>query len=126
MVCMFIQPFEYKKESMQISSLKLEVSQLQANMCSAFTDPTRILILYVLHEKPCNVTELANLIGIPQPTASRHLKVLRDHGLVQTSRSGVTITYSLVDERLIQSLEILRTVLHDTITSKANLMINNS
>jgi DNA-binding transcriptional ArsR family regulator len=69
---------------------------------------------------------LANLIGVPQPTASRHLKVLRDHGLVQTSRNGVTITYSLVDDRLIQSLEILRTVLHDTITSKANLMLEKS
>ncbi len=120
---MFIRSCEYKKEAMQINSLKLEVTQLQANMCSAFTDPTRILIIYVLHEKPCNVTELANLIGIPQPTASRHLKVLRDHGLVQTSRNGATITYSLVDDRLIQSLEILRTVLHDTITSKANLML---
>ncbi|MBK6792747.1 MAG: winged helix-turn-helix transcriptional regulator [Anaerolineales bacterium] len=123
---MFMRSCEYKKEAMQINSLKLEVTQLQANMCSAFTDPTRILIIYVLHEKPCNVTELANLIGIPQPTASRHLKVLRDHGLVQTSRNGATITYSLVDDRLIQSLEILRTVLHDTITSKANLMIENS
>ncbi len=123
---MFIQSCEYKKEPMQIHSLKLEISQLQADMCSAFTDPTRILILYVLHEKPCNVTELANLLGIPQPTASRHLKVLRDHGLVHTSRSGVTITYSLVDDRLIQSLDILRMVLHDTITSKANLMLEHS
>lgn len=123
---MFIQSCEYKKETMLINSLKLEVSQLQADMCSAFTDPTRILILYVLNDKPCNVTELANLIGIPQPTASRHLKVLRDHGLVQTSRNGVTITYSLVDERLIQSLEILRVVLHDTITSKANLMLEKN
>ncbi|MBE0672543.1 MAG: winged helix-turn-helix transcriptional regulator [Anaerolineales bacterium] len=108
---------------MQINSLKLEISQLQADMCSAFTDPTRILILYVLHETPRNVTELANLIGIPQPTASRHLKVLRDHGLVQTTRTGTTITYSLVDERLIQSLEILRVVLHDTLTLKANMML---
>lgn len=107
---------------MFINSLKLEISQLQANMCSAFTDPTRILILYVLYEAPRNVTELANLIGIPQPTASRHLKILRDHSLVQTTRNGATITYSLVDERLIQSLEIMREVLHDTITSKANLM----
>lgn len=111
---------------MSISSLKLEISHLQADMCSAFTDPTRILILYVLYEKPCHVTELATRIGIPQPTASRHLKILRDHRLVQTSRSGVTITYSLVDDRLIQSLEILRTVLHDTITSKANLMLEKS
>lgn len=107
---------------MQISSLKLEISHLQADMCSAFTDPTRILILYVLYEKPCNVNELAARIGVPQPTASRHLKILRDHGLVHTNRNGVTITYSIVDDRLIQSLEILRTVLHDTITSKANLM----
>lgn len=120
---MLIQPYEYKKETMQISSLKLEISQLQADMCSAFTEPTRILILYVLHEKSCNVTELTNLIGTPQPTVSRHLKVLRDHGLVQTCRSGATITYSLVDHRLIQSLEILRTVLHDTITSKAKLIL---
>lgn len=108
---------------MSISSLKLEISQLQADMCSAFTDSTRILILYLLHEAPRNVTEISNLIGVPQPTASRHLKVLRDHGLVQTARNGVTITYSLMDDRLIQSLEILRVVLHDTITSKANLMI---
>lgn len=111
---------------MHINSLKLEISQLQADMCSAFTDSTRILILYVLHEKPCNVNELANLIGIPQSSVSRHLKILRDRGLVQTSRSGVTITYSLVDERLIQALEILRTVLHDTIKSKADLMLESS
>jgi ArsR family transcriptional regulator len=111
---------------MHINSLKLEISQLQADMCSAFTDPTRILILYMLNEAPHNVTELANLVGIPQPTASRHLKILRDHGLVQTTRNGVTITYSLVDDRLIQSLDILRVVLHDTITSKANLMVEQN
>ena len=111
---------------MFINSLKPEISQLQANMCSAFTDPTRILILYILRDAPHNVTELANLMNIPQPTASRHLKILRDHGLVQTSRSGVTITYSLVYDRLIQSLEIMREVLHDTITSKANLMIEKN
>lgn len=79
--------------------------------------------MYLLHEAPRNVTEISNLISIPQPTASRHLKVLRDHGLVQTTRNGVTITYSLVDVRLIESLEILRVILHDTITSKANLMV---
>lgn len=111
---------------MNVNSLRVEISQLQADMCSAFTDPTRILILYLLHEAPHNVTELANIMSIPQPTVSRHLKILRDRGLVQTIRSGVTITYSLVDERLIQSLELLRVVLHDTITSKANLMLNNS
>jgi len=108
---------------MQINSLNSEISHLQADMCSAFTDPTRILILYKLHEAPRNVTELANLIGMPQPTASRQLKILRDHGLVQSIRNGTTVTYSLADERLIQSLEILRGVLHDSLISKANMML---
>lgn len=118
-----MRPHDTKKHAMNVNSFRVEITQLQADMCSAFTDPTRILILYLLHEAPHNVTELASQMNIPQPTVSRHLKVLRDHGLVQTARNGVTITYSIVDDRLIQSLEILRGVLHDTITSKANLMI---
>ncbi|MCB0103361.1 MAG: winged helix-turn-helix transcriptional regulator [Anaerolineales bacterium] len=107
---------------MNSSLFKPEISQLQADMCSVFADPIRILILYTLHESPRNVTELANRVGIPQPTASRHLKILRDHGAVQTMRNGVSVTYSLADDRMIEFLELLRVVLHDTITNKANLI----
>lgn len=121
-----MRPHDAKKHVMNVNSFRVEITQLQADMCSAFTDPTRILILYLLHEAPHNVTELASQMNLPQPTVSRHLKVLRDHGLVHTTRNGVTITYSIVDDRLIQSLEILRVVLHDTITSKANLMIEQN
>jgi ArsR family transcriptional regulator len=108
---------------MMFQSLTQEVSQLEANLCSAFSDPTRILILYALNEQPQNVTELVNQLGANQSTISRHLKVLRDHGLVQTTRQGVSITYTLADTRLIKALDILRAVLHDNLTSKANLMM---
>ncbi|MDO9301494.1 MAG: metalloregulator ArsR/SmtB family transcription factor [Anaerolineales bacterium] len=109
---------------MLFQSLTQEVSQLEANLCSAFADPTRILILYALNEQPQNVTELVNQLGANQSTVSRHLKVLRDHGLVQTTRQGVSITYTLADHRLINALDILRAVLHDNLTSKANLMVD--
>ncbi len=69
--------------------------------------------MYALNEQPRNVTELVNELGANQSTISRHLKVLRDHGLVQTTRHGVCITYALADERLIKALDILRAVLHD-------------
>jgi ArsR family transcriptional regulator len=107
---------------MLFSTLTQEVSQLEANLCSAFADPTRILILYALNEQPHNVTELAHELGISQPTASRHLKVLRDHGLVRTSRQGSSITYELIDRRLIEALDILRAVLRDSLAQKANLV----
>ena len=107
---------------MQFQPLTHEVSELEANLCYAFVDPIRILILYALNEQPHNVTELTNELGIPQSTTSRHLKVLRDHGLVRTTRHGVSIQYELTDCRLIEALNILRTVLHDQISSKADLV----
>ena len=107
---------------MQLQTLTHDVSRLEANLCNAFVDPTRLLILYALREQPHNVTQLAIELGIPQSTTSRHLKVLRDHGLVRTTRHGVTITYELSDNRLIEALNILRAVLRDQISHKANMV----
>ncbi|MGQ9834154.1 MAG: ArsR/SmtB family transcription factor [Candidatus Villigracilaceae bacterium] len=61
-------------------------------------------------------------MNITQPTASRHLKILRDRGLVRPNRQGVVIQYELNDKRLIQALDLLRSVLRDRIAYRANLM----
>ncbi len=106
--------------------LTQEVSQLEANLCSAFSDPTRILILYALNEQPRNVTELVNELAANQSTVSRHLKVLRDHGLVRTARQGTCVTYALTDKRLISALDILRAVLRDSLASRASLINNDA
>lgn len=107
---------------MLTQSLKQEISQLEADFCFALSDPTRILILYALSETPLNVTELTNELSITQPTTSRHLKVLRDRGLVNTTRQGTTITYYLSDKRLIQALDLLRSVMRDGLTQRVSLM----
>jgi ArsR family transcriptional regulator len=107
---------------MQFQPLTHEVSELEANLCYAFVDPTRILILYALSKNPHNVTELTTELDIPQSKTSRHLKVLRDHGLVRTTRQGVSILYELADERLIEALNLLRAVLRDQIAYKANMV----
>lgn len=103
-------------------TLAQEVSQLEADLCFALADPTRILILYALDEGPRNVTELTQELNISQPTASRHLKILRERGLVRPNRQGVVIQYKLNDRRLIQALDLLRSVLRDRLTYRANLM----
>ncbi|MEJ5223681.1 MAG: metalloregulator ArsR/SmtB family transcription factor [Anaerolineales bacterium] len=103
-------------------TLAQEVSQLEADLCFALADPTRILLLYALDEKPRNVTELSNELGVSQPTTSRHLKILRERGLVAFERQGTTITYKLADRRLIDALDLLRSVLRDRINYRATLM----
>lgn len=103
-------------------ALAQEISQLEADFCFALSDPTRLLILYTLADGPHNVTELANELNVIQPTASRHLKVLRERGLVNTVRQGTTVTYHLSDRRLIEALDLLRMVMRDRLAYKANLM----
>ena len=107
---------------MVASSLAQEISQLEADFCFALSDPTRILILYCLAEGARNVNQLTGELHISQPTTSRHLKVLRERGLVHAVRQGTTVTYHLSDDRLIQALDLLRAVMRDRLAHRANLM----
>jgi ArsR family transcriptional regulator len=102
--------------------LKEEVLQLEADFCAALSDPTRIFILYALSERSLNVTELTNELGIPQPTISRHLKVLRERGLVFTERQGTVVIYHLMDRRVIQAMDLLRSAMRDRLTQRASIV----
>jgi len=104
------------------NTLVQEIYQLEADFCSALSDPTRLLILCTLAEKPRNVTELGDELNVIQPTISRHLKVLRERGLVTTVRNGSSITYHLGDQRLIQALDLLRAVMRDRLAYRASLV----
>jgi ArsR family transcriptional regulator len=107
---------------MVTQSLQQEISQLEADFCFALSDPTRILMLYALNESPRNVTELTQELGLTQPTASRHLKVLRERGLVHTVKHGTTVTYHIADTRLIQALDLLRAVMRERLAHRASLI----
>jgi DNA-binding transcriptional ArsR family regulator len=102
--------------------LSSEVTQLHADICSALADPRRILLLYAISDKPHNVSDLAKEIGISQPAASRHLKILRERGLVAAVRMGPNVEYRLADSRLIDALNLLRTVLRDRLVYRASLL----
>jgi ArsR family transcriptional regulator len=106
------------------SSLTQEITALHAGICSALADPRRILILYALNDKPRNVGELAEELGIGQPAASRHLNLLRERGIVSAQREGQAVVYSLIDPRIIQALDLLRAVLASKLKSQAALVEN--
>lgn len=104
------------------TKLSQEINQLHAEICSALADPNRILILYALAEKPHSVTELAQTLGITQPTTSRHLTILRERGLVISQREGQSVIYILTDKNIILALDLLRSVLANNLSKKAILV----
>ena len=107
---------------MDTQTISQEVTVLHADICSALAEPRRILLLYALAEKPYTVNDLATIIGISQPATSRHLKLLRERGLVNAVRQGVCVEYHLNDTRLIQALDLLRAVLRDRLVYRASLV----
>jgi DNA-binding transcriptional ArsR family regulator len=73
----------------------------------ALADPTRRSIFEAVRRRPCTVGELAKRMRIRQPTASQHLRVLRDAALVRDRREGTRRFYQATPE----GLEALRTYL---------------
>jgi ArsR family transcriptional regulator len=64
-------------------------------MFQAFGDPTRLRVLHLLRGGEMCVGDLVEVLGVPQPTASRHLARLRESGLVEVRRDGRWSFYSL-------------------------------
>ena len=77
-----------------------ERDQLAARF-KALSDPTRVAIINSLSaaDEVC-VCNLTATFELSQPTISHHLKILRDAGLVESSRRGTWAYYRLVPEAI--------------------------
>ncbi|MGL5859480.1 MAG: ArsR/SmtB family transcription factor [Angustibacter sp.] len=64
-----------------------------AGRLKLLSDPTRLLILTELDRTPSTVGDIARAVGVAQPTASVHVRQLRDAGLLATTREGGTVRY---------------------------------
>jgi DNA-binding transcriptional ArsR family regulator len=66
----------------------------------ALADPTRRRIVELLAERDRDAGEIASHFRVSRPAVSRHLRVLREHGLVQTRSVAQRRVYSLDPEPL--------------------------
>jgi DNA-binding transcriptional ArsR family regulator len=92
-----------------------EVAEL-AQRTKALADPTRLMALALVgrfSSMRLTVGDLAQQIGVSQPTISGHLKLLRDAGLVAVRRHGNRSFYTLEAEAVRSLLDDLRDALLD-------------
>jgi DNA-binding transcriptional ArsR family regulator len=67
---------------------------------SALADPHRRAMLDALREGGCAVGELAQALGLSQPMTSKHLRVLREAGLVRVRADAQQRIYAVNAERM--------------------------
>ena len=66
------------------------------NVMKALSDPGRVKVLKMLEAREMCACEIIGLLGLAQPTVSRHLKVLVDAGLISGRKVGSWVHYRLV------------------------------
>ena len=68
-------------------------------MFRAFSDRTRLRILHMLRGGELCVCDIVEVLGVPQPKASRHLAYLRKAGLVESRKDGLWSYYKLAPSK---------------------------
>lgn len=88
-------------------SASAEHAEASVSLLAAVADPVRWSVLQRLAEAPSCVCNLQEHVPIAANLLSYHLKVLREAGLVTTSRRGRWVDYALADDafdRLVAAL----------------------
>ena len=93
---------------MEFSELKPDQIEKAAKIIRAISHPMRLAILGHLEgDKRLNVTEIHNLLHIEQSTASHHLGILKDKGILDSTRDGKSTFYYLKHQNLSKLLQCI-------------------
>ena len=81
------------------------LKRFKARIFNALSDVVRLDIIEFLREGEKCVCEIVSHIGLIQPVISRHLKILKECGLVRDRKAGNRRLYSITDPRVLRIVD---------------------
>ena len=84
---------------------KKDLIRFRAKIFKALADPIRLEIIEFLRGGEKCVCEIVPSMEIIQPLVSRHLKILKDCGLVNDRKEGNRRLYSITDPRIFDTID---------------------
>jgi DNA-binding transcriptional ArsR family regulator len=94
-------------------------NRFKSTVFSALSDPIRLEILSFLREGEKCVCEIVPHLNLIQPLVSRHLRILKDAGIVRCRKDKTKRMYSVVDSRIYNVVDGLTSELVDALTKEA-------
>jgi len=95
---------------------EVDINKFRAKIFKALSDPIRLEIINLLRKKEWCVCELNSYLNIIQPLISRHLKILKDCGIVSDRKEGNRRIYSITDRRIFKVIDTLSPELIENIS----------
>lgn len=93
-------------------------NKFKTKVFKALSDPVRLEILEFLRDGEKCVCEIIPHVGTLQPVVSRHLKILKDCGLVKCRKDGNRRLYSITDPAVFQIINSVTTDLVDALSKR--------
>ena len=93
-------------------------TRFRAEIFHALSDPIRLEIMDFLRDGEKCVCEITPHLNLVQPLVSRHLRILKNAGLIQRRKEGTWHYYSLTDKRIIELIDKLTPELAESIKHK--------
>lgn len=93
-------------------------NRFKAKVFNALSDPVRLEILEFLRDGEKCVCEIVPHVGIIQPLVSRHLKILKDCGLVKHRRDGNRRLYSVIDPVIFKTIDSVTVNMMDMLSRR--------
>lgn len=94
-----------------VESKKLE---LEAGLLAVLAQPTRLKILYFLRDEEKCACEINPRMQEDPSVVSRHLVKMRDAGILDSRKQGVSIFYKIREPRVFEILELADDILKST------------
>ena len=90
--------------------------RFKSTVFHALSDPIRLEILAYLRDGEKCVCEIVPHLNLIQPLVSRHLKILKDAGIIRCRKDGTKRMYSVVDSRVHSVIDSLTSDLVNVLT----------
>lgn len=92
--------------------------RFKAKIFNALSDPVRLDIIDFLRGGEKCVCEIVPYVDLIQPVVSRHLKILKDCGLLKYRKEGNRRLYSVTDHRIFEIIDAVGSDLVDALTRR--------
>jgi DNA-binding transcriptional ArsR family regulator len=105
-LCPHENPAKYAVELRELAD-KVAGADEAERLCRVFkalADTTRLRILKLLDVREMCVCEVMIALDLTQPTASHHLKILENAGLVKGRKEGKWVYYSIANPKIIETI----------------------
>ena len=93
-------------------------NRFKSTVFNALSDPIRLEILSFLRDGEKCVCEIVPQLNLIQPLVSRHLKILKDVGILRCRKDGTKRIYSIVDPRIHNIVDNLTPELVNVLTKE--------